>query len=144
MIHIQKADPQARRKAIFSLVGGAVVGIGLFFLLELFVGNVNDWIETNAVFLVEHHYVAFLIMLLLVSPVIWLSGYLIRFAGKIVKSERFPPPETPVIRDVSVLEGKSARVRGRLIQVVCWTILIAAAVIPVLVWFIFYSISCMG
>lgn len=142
MPHVQKADPQARRKAIFSLIAGAVVGICLFFLLEFFVGNVNLWIETNAAFLVEHHYLSFIFMLLLVSPILWLSIYLIRFAGKIVKAARFPPPDTPVIRDIRVFEGKSAIVRGRLVQVLCWMILLAAAVIPLLVWYIFYSVSC--
>ena len=142
MVQIQKADPKTRRKAILSLVGGAMVGVGLFFLLEYSVGNVNRWIDSNAVFLVEHHYLSFLIMLLLVSPVLWLSIYLIRFAGKIVKAERFPPPDTPVIRNVRVLEGKHAVLRGRLIQVLCWIILLAAAAIPALVWYIFYSVSC--
>lgn len=143
MNHIQKADPQARKKAIFSLIGGALAGVGLFFLLEFLVGNVNHWIEANADFLVEHHYVAFLIMLVLVSPILWLSYYLIRFAGKIITAERFPPPNTPVIRDVRVLEGKPAIVRGRLVQVLCWIILLTAAAIPPLVWYIFYSVSCL-
>lgn len=142
MVQIQKADPKARRKAILSLLGGAAAGVGLFFLLEYSVGNVNRWIEANAVFLVEHHYLSFLIMLLLVSPVLWLSIYLICFAGKIVKAQRFPPPDTPVIRDVRVLEGRQAVVRGRLIQVLCWIIMIAAAALPLLVWYIFYTVSC--
>lgn len=142
MVQIQKADPKARRTAIMSLIGGAVVGVGLFFLLEYSVGNVNRWIESNVVFLVEHHYLSFLIMLLLVSPVLWLSIYLIRFAGKIVKVERFPPPDMLVIRDVRVLEGKPVVLRGRLLQVLCWIILLAAAAIPLLVWYIFYSVSC--
>lgn len=142
MNHIQKADPSARRKAIISLIAGAVAGVGLFLLLDYFVGNVNEWIASNALYLVEHHYLVFLIMLLLVSPILWLSTYLIRFAGKIVKSKRFPPPDTPVIRDVRVLEGKSAVLRGRLLQGLCWIIAIAAGIIPPLVWYIFYSVSC--
>lgn len=144
MVDIQKADPQARRKAIMNLIIGALVGTGLFFLLEYLVGNVNFWIQSNAVYLVEHHYIAFLAMLLLVSPILWLTIYLIRFTRQIIRTERFPPPGTPVIRDVRVLEGKLAVRRGRLLQVLCWLILIPAAAIPVMVWYIFYSLSCMS
>lgn len=141
-MEIQRADPKARRKAILSVIGGALFGTGLYFLLEYMVGNINQWIETNALFMVEHHYVAFLLMLLLISPILWLSIYLIRFAGQIVKAERFPPPNTPVIRDVRVLEGRQAIRRGRLVQMLCWIILLTAAAIPPLVWYIFYSVSC--
>lgn len=143
MSKIQKADHRARRKALYSVFAGAIVGSGLFFLLEFFIGNVNLWIEANAVFLVEHHYVSFLITLLLVSPVLCLSLYLIRFAGKIVKAERFPPPGMPVIRDVRIMEGKRAIARGRLLQVLCWLIFTTSAVVPLLVWYIFFSVNCL-
>ena len=142
MVDIQKADPVARKRAVFSLIAGLVAGLALFILFRYLVGNLNDWLEVNALFLVEHHYIVFLVMLLLVFPILWLSIYLIHFAGRIVKTERFPPHETPVIRDVRVLEGRQAILRGRLIQGLCWIILMAAATIPVLVWYIFYSVSC--
>jgi hypothetical protein len=142
MANIQKADPQVRCKAIKSLIIGAMVGIGLFLLFNSLIGNLNQWIENNAEFLVEHHYVAFLIMLVPVAPVIALSIYLIRYAGKIVTAQRFPPPDTPVIRDVRVVEGKAAVMRGRLVQLLCGIILLAASAIPLLIWYIFYSVSC--
>ncbi len=141
MVDIQKANPQARRKAILNLIIGALAGTGLFYLLEYLVGNVNLWIQSHAIYLVEHHYIAFLAMLLLVSPILWLTIYLIRFTRQIIRAERFPPPDTPVIRDVRVLEGKAAIRRGRLLQVLCWLILIPTAALPLLVWYIFYSIS---
>ena len=144
MANIQKADPQARRKAIKVIIIGALVGTALFFLLQAAVGNVNQWIESNAVFLVEYHYLAFLIMLALVAPGLALSIYLIRFAGKIVSSGRFPPPDTPVIRDVRILEGKQAILRGRLVQFLCWIILLALAAIPLLIWYIFFTVSCVS
>lgn len=141
---IQRADKQARKRTLLQLVAGAVLGAALFFGLEYFSGGVHSWLEQHVVFLVEHHYLVFVAMLLLVSPLLWLTVFLIRFAGRIVKSERFPPPDTAVIRDVRILEGKSAVLRGRLVQVLCWAILIPAAAIPVLVWYIFYSISCLS
>jgi len=140
-VNIQKADPKERRKAIVSVIIGAIAGTSLFFLLELALGNVSLWIQKNALFLVVHHYVGFLAMLVLVSPILWITIYLILFTKKIIISQRFPPPNMPVIRDVRVLEGKSAVRRGRLLQVLCWFILIPAAMIPFLVWFILYSIS---
>lgn len=144
MAHIQKADPEARRKAIKSLLIGLAVGTVLFLLFDGLVGNVNVWIEENATLLVEHHYLAFLLMLIPVAPVIGLSIYLLRFAGRVVQSKRFPPPDTPVIRDVRIIEGKAAVWRGRISQLLCWIILLAAAAIPLLIWTIFYSVSCVG
>lgn len=138
---IQPADKQARKRTLLQLVAGAVLGVALFFMLEYFSGGVHSWLEQHVVFLVEHHYLVFVATLVLVSPLLWVTIFLIRFAGRIVKSERFPPPDTVVIRDVRIIEGKSAVTRGRLIQGLCWAILIPASVIPVLVWYIFYSIS---
>lgn len=144
MANIQKADPVARSKAIKSMVLGLIAGAALFLLFDSLIGNLNQWIERNAEFLVTHHYVAFLAMLVPVAPVIGLSIYLIRFAGKVVKTQRFPPPDTAVIRDVRIIEGRSAVIRGRVVQLLCWIILLAAAAIPLLIWYIFYSVSCIG
>lgn len=143
-MQIQKADPEARIKAIKSLLIGLLAGSLLFLLFNQLVGSLNQWIADNAEFLVTHHYVAFLVILLPVAPVIALSIFLIRYAGKIVRSQRFPPPNTPVIRDIRVIEGQSAVTRGRIIQLLCWIILLAASTIPLLVWYIFYSVSCVG
>lgn len=143
-MQIQKADPEARSKAIKSLLIGLLAGSLLFLLFNQLVGSLNQWIADNAEFLVTHHYMAFLVMLLPVAPIIALSIFLIRYAGKIVRSQRFPPPNTPVIRDIRVIEGQSAVTRGRIIQLLCWIILLAASAIPLLVWYIFYSVSCVG
>lgn len=144
MTQIQKADPKERRKAILSVIIGAIAGTSLFFLLDFTLGNISLWIQKNAVFLVEHHYVGFLAMLALVSPILWITIYLILFTKKIIKTQRFPPPNMPVIRDVTVLEGKSAVRRGRLLQFLCWLILMPAAAIPFIVWYILYSVSCVS
>jgi hypothetical protein len=144
MVQIQKADPVARRKAIIGIALGLVIGCLLFLMLEWLLGNVNQWIERHAEFLVEHHYIAFLVMLVPVAPVIAFSGYLIIYAGRIVKSGRFPPPGTAVIRDVRVIEGRSAIIRGRVAQLLCWIILLSASAIPLIIWYIFYSISCVA
>ena len=144
MVQIQKADPVARRKAIIGIALGLLVGGLLFLMLEWLLGNMNQWIASHAEFLVEHHYVAFLVMLVPVAPVIALSGYLIIYAGRIVKSGRFPPPGTAVIRDVRVIEGRSAIIRGRVAQWLCWIILLSASAIPLIIWYIFYSISCVA
>jgi heme A synthase len=144
MAHIQKADPVARRKAIKSILIGLAVGAVLFLLFDGLIGNVNVWIEDNAELLVEHHYLAFLLMLIPVAPVIGFSIYLLRYAGRIVQAERFPPPDTQVIRDVRIIEGKAAVWRGRIAQILCWIILLASVAIPLLIWIIFYSVSCVS
>ena len=144
MGHIQKADPAARRKAVKFILIGLAVGTILFLLFDGLIGNVNVWIEGNSELLVEHHYLAFLLMLIPVAPVIGLSIYLLRYAGRIVQTERFPPPNTTVIRDVRIIVGKAAVWRGRIAQALCWVILLAAAAIPLLIWYIFYTVSCVS
>lgn len=144
MVQIQKADPVARRKAIRGMLIGVMVGAVLFYLLQGMVGNINEWLESDAEFLVEHHYLAFLLILIPVAPIIVLSGYLIHHANKIVKTQRFPPPGTPVIRDVRVIEGRPAVLRGRVAQLLLWIILLSASAIPLLIWYIFYSVSCVS
>ncbi len=144
MVHIQKADPEARRKAIKSILIALAVGAVLFLIFDRLIGNVNVWIEHNAELLVEHHHLAFLLMLIPVAPVIILSIVLLRYAGRIIKTQRFPPPNTPVIRDVRVVEGQAAVWRGRIAQLLCWIILLAAAAIPLLIWYIFYTVSSIG
>lgn len=144
MVQIQKADPVVRRKAIRGILIGVVIGGVLYFLLQAMIGNINQWIESHAEFLVEHHYLAFLLMLIPVAPVIVLSGYLFVYAGKIVKTRRFPPPDTPVIRDMRVIEGRAAVIRGRIAQLLCGVILLSASAIPLLIWTIFYSVSRVG
>lgn len=83
-------------------------------------------------------------MLIPVAPIIALSGYLIVYANRIVRTQRFPPPDTPVIRDVRVIEGRPAVIRGRVAQALLWVILLSASAIPLLIWYLFYSISCVG
>ncbi|MCX4187290.1 hypothetical protein [Methylophaga sp. OBS4] len=144
MNQIQKADPKARRKAIMTLLGGVLIGTALFFVLEYFIGNINLWLQSHAEFLLSHTYVVFLVMSVLVLPVLLMAAYLIRFANKIIKTRCFPPPNTPVTRDVVILQGKMAVRRGRLIQILSWIILLAACAVPVTVWYIFYSISCVS
>lgn len=144
MLQIQKADPKERRKAILSVIIGALAGTSLFFLLDFTLGNVSLWLQKNAILLVEYHYVGFIAMLVLVSPILWIAIYLILFTKKIIKTQRFPPANMPVIRDVRVLEGRRAVRRGWLLQVLSWLILLPAAAIPLLVWYILYSVSCVS
>lgn len=39
-----------------------------------------------------------------------------RHGGKVRRSERFPPPDTKVIKDTVILTGEAARSRGRTMQ----------------------------
>jgi predicted ferric reductase len=138
---IQKADPVARRRAVWLLSALILLSLAAIILLNIAVGSLNDWIASHAELLIRHHYLSFLVMLLPVTPVLVLSGWMIRFAGRVVKSQRFPPPNSQLMRDVRVIEGRPAVLRARIAQILCWIILLSAAAIPLLVWSIFYQLG---
>lgn len=129
------------RNTVIALLLGASCGAALMMLLGILTDSLNRWIERHALFLVEHHYLLLLILLLMVSPLLLLSLTLLRLANRVVSSQRFPPPRTTIIRHIQILKGQEAVRRGRLLQLLCWLIFLAAAGLQVLVWLMFYSIS---
>ena len=144
MAAIHKVRHKIRRNTVIALLLGAAGGAALMMLLGILTDSLNHWIERHAVFLVEHHYLVLLMSLLVVSPLLLLSLILLRLANRVVSSQRFPPPRTTIIRHIQILKGQEAVRRGRLLQLLCWLIFLAAAGLPVVVWFMFYSISALN
>jgi hypothetical protein len=59
--------------------------------------------------------VAKLATVVLFLSIIPLALYLLFLGRRVLKSDRFPPPGTKVIRDTKLMKGNEARVRGRLL-----------------------------
>ena len=90
-----------------------------------------DWVTRNLPAIVANPLLLLLGGFTLVAPVLAASTYLFRYAAKAVAAERMPPPGFAVVRDTPIITGRTAVVRGRVVQAACAAILLAAAGIPI-------------
>lgn len=70
----------------------------------------------------------------LALPLLGVATYLWRLGDRIVRSGRFPAPGMAVARDTVVQQGLAARSRGRVLQFLAATLVLAAAGIAIVLW----------
>lgn len=78
---------------------------------------------------------------LLAVPLLVAATLMWRFAERINRAERFPPPGTAVVRDTEVLTGAPARRRALVLKAFSVFFAIAAVVVPVSMWRIAQSLG---
>lgn len=116
MPEIQRADPQARRKTIILTVVMMVVFVPALYWAYSYIESIEEWIaqpgETiRRAKLILSVLIAFGAILLLV-----ISIFTFGFASAILRSDRYPPPKTKVVKDIRIRRGVAARKIGRLLQ----------------------------
>lgn len=116
MPEIQRADPQARRKTIILTVVMMVVFVPTLYWAYSYIESIEEWIaqpgETiRRAKLILSVLIAFGAILLLV-----ISIFTFGFASAILRSDRYPPPKTKVVKDIRIRRGVAARKIGRLLQ----------------------------
>jgi len=141
MSKIQKADPLARRKAIWVVLVATILGVVAIMAFESFQAHFQSWLEGKIHFLLENTIVVFTISLVIVSPVLGAGTYLLLLGNRTVRAQKFPPPGYAVARDTLVLEGSKGVQRGRVIQLLSLMLLCSAAAIPFIIWYIFLSLT---
>lgn len=132
MTEIQKADLQARRRSLFIVLPGAVIGAVLLWLLVYFKPQLQGLFVDHADDLIQQPLLVGLGMLLLMSPVIALGGYCWYLGRQIVIARRFPPPGLAVSRDTPVLREAAAVRRGRTLQLTALLIILASLSLAVM------------
>ena len=141
MTEIQKADPQARRRAIIILVLATLIGCAAILLFQHYAPALQDWIlqdrEKAATRMAN---VLMIFSALSCVPLLAFAVYLWRFGSRVVGAERSPPPGFPVARDTPVLRGPSARRRGRLAQGLAGCLVFLAGALPVILWWVSMSL----
>ena len=118
MSDIQRADPEARRRALIALVFAIAVGGLLIAAFEHFRGPLGDWLRSDPTQTAQRaRWIVFASAVLLVVPAIGVAVYLWRLGAKVLRSRRFPPPGARVVRDTPVVEGDAAATRGQALQI---------------------------
>ncbi|MBL1142696.1 MAG: hypothetical protein HND53_11755 [Proteobacteria bacterium] len=140
MTEIQKADPTARKKALFIIIIGGSVGALFLFLCSIYKVDIYNWLDNNLEFLLDHSSYVLFVLFILFSPLIIFSVYFYKFSLRIINDERMPPDNYPVVRDTKVFTGSQALSRARLLQLFSLLLIIIAIVVPAFIVHVFNTI----
>jgi hypothetical protein len=131
----ERGDRGRRRLVIVVLAIGAVVAVFLIPIAESRLGRVPGSSTGGAQELLSRvRLLAGLVTLAFVVPVTGMAVYLLRFAARVLKDDRFPPNGVQLTRDVTVLHGRAARRRARVLQSSAVVMLLAVIVFVAFLW----------
>jgi hypothetical protein len=117
MTQIERADPRTRRWAVALVALGAAGGLLAFLVAESRLPALHAWItEDPAQVQTRLKLIASGLAAAVAVPTLLLAAYYWRLGGRVIRSNRFPPPGMRVIRDTVIWHGESARRRGRILQ----------------------------
>ena len=134
---IQKANPALRKKALIAVIGTAVlVGLVLFF----FEGKLTDFMTNNAGQFVESPGKFALVFAVFMLPLVIAAVHMFLYGRKVVTAQRFPPPDTEVVRDTRILTATQAVGRGKSLIFFAIILIIIAIAVPSMIWLMLRSI----
>jgi len=112
---IQPADPELRRRTLFVAALSLAVACAGFLLLQHWLSELHSQPPRDALaaLLTALRLGTYVTCALLVG----FAAYLWRFAGRVLRDQRFPPHGQRVIRDTPVLEGAAALRRATVLRV---------------------------
>jgi hypothetical protein len=132
---IRKADPAARRQALFLIATGVLIGAALLMGFERYSARSRQWLSSEPKELAYRVKVVCAVAALLTSvPVLAVAAYVWRFSAAVISAQECPPPGRRVIRDTPVVVGPAAVFRGRGFQVLAACLAVAAAIVSVMLW----------
>ena len=137
MSQIQIADPTARKRAMLILLVVFIIGAVVINSYTRYETEIFHWFEENMEWLGDNPVIVFLSGLVLVAPLLMLSGYLFIYGRRAAETGRMPPPNYAVTRDTTIKTGKQAVIHGRLVQLLSLFLLLVSAAIPILFWYLF-------
>ncbi len=110
-------------------------------LLEINQQNISNWLEGNIDDIINNVWVVIIACLIMIAPIVIFALYLFQFGLSCIRSKRFPPPETRVIRDTPVLEGKAGIKRGQIIVGLSVMLKLLSLGFVVVLWRLFASLE---
>ena len=129
MLQIHKADPRARRNAILIVIAASVVGAVALHVMGESSGWLQAWAERD-----PQRAAKVLFALGFSGPLLGLAVWVERFAGKVKRAGRYPPPEARLTRDMRIRTGDSALAIVRLHRVLAAMTALLAIGAPVVLW----------
>jgi hypothetical protein len=135
MSEIQKADPATRRRALFLLLIGIIVGAALILGFESYSAALQEWILSDPDKDSER-----IIFIMLVSacvtsaPLLVMGAYCWVLGARVSRAEQYPPPAQLVFRDTLVVRGPAAVRRGNMFKALAICFITIAFLFPVLFW----------
>jgi hypothetical protein len=137
MAEVRHADAAARRRALV-LLGGAAAAGGLIIAAQSWLREpVRAWLLDDPAATVTR---ARLILAgagaLLIAPLIVFAVYAWRLGAQTIATREFPPPGRAVIRDTAVITGDAALAHGRGLQALSVLLVVAAAAIGAMFWWL--------
>jgi formate hydrogenlyase subunit 3/multisubunit Na+/H+ antiporter MnhD subunit len=134
---IQKADPEARRRAMLVVVFGAAIGALLIAGFGYFRGSLHEWLVSDpAETAFRARVVICAAAFLLAAPLIAFAVYLWLLGVRVARARQFPPPGLRVVRDTPVVAGHGAVTRGQAMQVLAVCLGVGAAVVCLFFWWL--------
>jgi hypothetical protein len=136
---IQRADPGARRRAIWIFILSVTAGAVVLFWFEQSLPALMTWAtETPDVGAARAKLLLALIGTLIVVPLAWFGVYLWFLGERISRAERFPLPSMKVVRDTVVVTGEAAVTRGRIMKALAVFLTISALGMLCSLWWFMY------
>ena len=137
MTDVRKADPTARRYAVFLLLVGTCVGALLIAGFDRYYAPLHDWMLSDPEASAPRIRLVFLLLVtLLPAPMLAFAAYFWSLGTRILRAREFPPPGLRVIRDTPVVTGARAVFRGRLLKALALGCGIASVVLGILCWWL--------
>ena len=111
---------------------GSLLGVILISLAEAYGPALEEWVSQDPRSRLRPTAAAFFVAI--AAPILGFAGYFWRIGGRVIRAERFPAPAAAVFRDTVVLRGRSARRRGRVMQLCAAILILAAAGFGIFLW----------
>ena len=137
----QKADPGARRKAIYMAIAPAFIGS----VVILFFHNHKDpflnWLLSDSAPLIPRlKRILTVVATMGALPLISFAVYLWVLGNRIIATRRFPLENQKVVRDTPILEGRPAVARGRILKALAGFFGLSSIALCFLFWWIFMMV----
>ena len=114
---IQKADPTARKTAMWVILAGTLTGIAFILVLENQREALFDWFFSDPAQLVPRLRILFIFVVIFGAlPMLGLAIYFWYLGVRVIRAGRFPLEGQKIVRDTPILEGQAALKRGRVFK----------------------------